>query len=70
MGIVAKKHKLNNSSKWFAFGKKLDHNLSIMYCTSNLVTKIMGAVHNPIKTVYRLNYINKKGAVYFTVPET
>lgn len=30
MGTFVKKNKLNNSSEWFTFGQKLDHNLSVM----------------------------------------
>ena len=30
MVLEVKKNKLNNSSKWFTFGQKLDHNLSVM----------------------------------------
>ena len=30
MGAFVKKNKLNNSFKWFTFGQKLDHNLSVM----------------------------------------
>ena len=30
MGTFVKKNKLNNSSKWLAFGQNLDHNLSVM----------------------------------------
>ena len=30
MVLEVKKNKLNNSSKWFTFGQKLDHNLNVM----------------------------------------
>ena len=30
MGTFVKKNKLNNSSKWFTFGQKIDHSLSVM----------------------------------------
>ena len=30
MVLKVKKNQLNNSSKWFTFGQKIDHNLSVM----------------------------------------